>query len=98
MGVNPYRGYLAGTIRPGMVVVVLNQHMPRDRTHLEQFGHFHRSFYRAIEATSVTAWAARALDHALAAVVVAAARQFAESNLQKSALPTSPLDMPTVLQ
>jgi hypothetical protein len=46
----------------------------------------------------VTAWAARALDHALAAVVVAAARQFAESNLQKSALPTSPLDMPTVLQ
>jgi hypothetical protein len=60
--------------RPGLVVVVLNLHKPRDRTHFEQFGNFHRSFYRAIEVTSVTPWAARALDRALAAVVVAAAR------------------------
>jgi hypothetical protein len=60
--------------RPGLVVVVLNLHKPRDRTHFEQFGHFHRSFYRAVEATSVTPWAARALDRALAAVVVTAAR------------------------
>ncbi len=60
--------------RPGLVVVVLNLHKPRDRTHFEQFGHFHRSFYRAVEATSVTPWAARALDRALAAIVVAAAR------------------------
>jgi hypothetical protein len=60
--------------RPGLVVVVLNLHKPRDRTHFEHFGHFHRSFYRAIEATSVTPWAARALDRALAAIVVAAAR------------------------
>jgi hypothetical protein len=60
--------------RPGLVVVVLNLHKPRDRTHFEQFGNFHRSFYRAVEATSVTPWASRALDRALAAVVVAAAR------------------------
>jgi hypothetical protein len=60
--------------RPGLVVVVLNLHKPRDRTHFEQFRNFHRSFYRAVEATSVTPWAARALDRALAAVVVAAAR------------------------
>jgi hypothetical protein len=60
--------------RPGLVVVVLNLHKPRDRTHFEQFGQFHRSFYRAVEATSVTPWAARALDRALAAVVVAVAR------------------------
>jgi hypothetical protein len=53
---------------------VLNLHKPRDRTHFEQFGQFHRSFYRAVEATSVTPWAARALDRALAAIVVAAAR------------------------
>jgi ATP-dependent helicase YprA (DUF1998 family) len=33
--------------RPGLVVVVLNLHKPRDRTHFEQFGQFHRSFYRA---------------------------------------------------
>jgi hypothetical protein len=60
--------------RPGLVVVVLNLHKPRDRTHFEHFGQFHRSFYRAVEATSVTPWAARALDRALAAVVVSAAR------------------------
>jgi ATP-dependent helicase YprA (DUF1998 family) len=60
--------------RPGLVVVVLNLHKPRDRTHFEQFGQFHRSFYRAVEATSVTPWAARALDRALAATVVSAAR------------------------
>jgi len=60
--------------RPGLAVVVLNLHKPRDRTHFEQFGNFHRSFYRAVEATSVTPWAARAMDRALAAVVVAAAR------------------------
>ena len=60
--------------RPGLVMVVVNLHKPRDRTHFEQFGQFHRSFYRAVEATSVTRWAARALDRALAAVVVAAGR------------------------
>lgn len=60
--------------RPGLVVVVLNVHRPRDRMHFEQFGHFHDTFYRAVEATSVTPWSARALDRALAAVVVAIAR------------------------
>jgi hypothetical protein len=60
--------------RPGLVLAVLNLHKPRDRTHFEQFGQFHRTFYRAVEATSVTPWAARALDRALAAIVVAAAR------------------------
>lgn len=60
--------------RPGLVLTVLNLHKPRDRMHFEQFGQFHRTFYRAVEATSVTPWAARALDRALAAVVVASAR------------------------
>jgi hypothetical protein len=60
--------------RPGLVVAVLNLHKPRDRAHYEQFGQYHRTFYRAIEATSVTPWAARALDRALAAVVVSIAR------------------------
>lgn len=60
--------------RPGLVVVVLNAHRPRDRMHFEQFGQFHDTFYRAVEATSVTPWSPRALDRALAAVVVAIAR------------------------
>jgi hypothetical protein len=60
--------------RPGLVMVLLNAHKPRDRLHHEGFRHFHAGFYRAVEATSVTPWAARALDRALAAVVVATAR------------------------
>ncbi|HJP67496.1 MAG TPA: DISARM system helicase DrmA [Sphingomicrobium sp.] len=60
--------------RPGLVLAVLNLHKPRDRMHFEQFTHFHESFYRAVEATSVTPWSARALDRALAPVVVALAR------------------------
>jgi hypothetical protein len=64
--------------RPGLVVAVLNLHKPRDRMHFEQFCHFHRTFYRAVEATSVTPWAARALDRALAAIVVAAGRHLDE--------------------
>jgi hypothetical protein len=60
--------------RPGLVVTVLNLHKPRDRAHYEQFRQYHRTFYRAVEATSVTPWAARALDRALAAVIVSIAR------------------------
>lgn len=60
--------------RPGLVLALLNVHKPRDRMHHEHFRHFHTCFYRSVEATSITPWAARALDRALAAVVVAAAR------------------------
>jgi hypothetical protein len=60
--------------KPGFVLALLNVHKPRDRLHYEGFRHFHECFYRAVEATSVTPWAARAMDRALAPVVVAAAR------------------------
>jgi hypothetical protein len=60
--------------KPGLVVTLLNIHKPRDRTHYEQFRSFHLSFYRAVEATSVTPFAPRALDRALAATLVAALR------------------------
>jgi hypothetical protein len=72
--------------RPGLVVTVLNLHKPRDRMHFEQFGQFHRTFYRAVEATSVTPWAARALDRALAAVVVAAARHIDQTLTPEAAV------------
>ncbi len=60
--------------RPGLVVVLLNVHKPRDRSHYERFEAFHQSFYRAVEATSVTPFAPRAVDRGLAAVTVALAR------------------------
>lgn len=56
--------------RPGLVVTLMNMHRPRDRSHYERFGIYHRTFYRSVEATSVTPFAPRALDRALAAATV----------------------------
>ena len=60
--------------RPGLVVTLLNVHKPRDRSHYERFGSYHGSFYRTVEATSVTPFSPRALDRALAAALVTLAR------------------------
>ncbi|WP_199247045.1 DISARM system helicase DrmA [[Phormidium] sp. ETS-05] len=60
--------------KPGLVVTLLNVHRPRDRSHYERFPTWHASFYRAVEATSVTPFSPRALDRGLAAVTVALAR------------------------
>jgi hypothetical protein len=60
--------------KPGLVLALLNVHKARDRLHYEGFRQFHASFYRTVEATSVTPWAARAIDRALAPAVVALAR------------------------
>ena len=61
--------------RPGLVVTLFNLHRPRDRSHYERFAAYHESFYRGVEASSVTPFAARALDRGLAGAVVALARQ-----------------------
>lgn len=61
--------------RPGLVVTLLNIHKPRDRSHYERFEMYHATFYRAIEATSVTPFSPRALDRALAGALVALCRQ-----------------------
>ena len=60
---------------PGLVVTLLNVHKPRDRSHYERFATYHASFYRSVEATSVTPFSPRALDRALAAALVALCRQ-----------------------
>ena len=60
--------------RPGLVVTLLNVHRPRDRSHYERFAAWHESFYRAVEATSVTPFSPRAVDRGLAGVSVALAR------------------------
>lgn len=62
--------------RPGLVVTLLNVHKPRDRSHYERFGFYHETFYRTVEATSVTPFSPRALDRALAASLVAFARHY----------------------
>lgn len=60
--------------RPGLIVTLLTLNKPRDRSHFERFAHFHRTFYRSVEATSVTPFAPRAIDRVLPAIVVGMAR------------------------
>lgn len=61
--------------RPGLVITILNIHKPRDRSHYERFCFYHQTFYRSVEATSVTPFSPRALDRGLAGTLVALARQ-----------------------
>jgi superfamily II DNA/RNA helicase len=60
--------------RPGLIVTLLNIHRPRDRSHYERFAAYHETFYRSVEATSVTPFAPRALDRGLAGTLVGLAR------------------------
>jgi hypothetical protein len=60
--------------RPGLVVTVFNVFRARDRSHFERFDAYHQSFYRFIEATSVTPFSAPALERGLAAVLVTMTR------------------------
>ncbi len=60
--------------RPGLVITLLNIHKPRDRSHYERFRHYHETFYRSVEAGSVTPFSARALDRGFAGALVSFAR------------------------
>ncbi|MFJ3221475.1 helicase-related protein [Kitasatospora sp. NPDC086801] len=55
---------------PGLVVAFFNATRPRDRSHYETFGTYHRSLYRHVEPTSVTPWSVPARRRALHAALV----------------------------
>jgi hypothetical protein len=59
---------------PGLIITVLNNAKPRDRSHYESFSTWHSTLYRDVEATSVTPFASRARDRALHAILVAMVR------------------------
>lgn len=71
---------------PGLVVPVLNNAKPRDRSHFETFRTWHSTIYREVEATSVTPFASRARDRALHAVLVAVVRHLVPGRLRSPAL------------
>ena len=60
--------------KPGLIVTIFNINRSRDRSHYERFRFFHDTFYRNVEATSVTPFSPRALDRGLFAVTVALSR------------------------
>ena len=59
---------------PGLVTTVFNWARPRDLSHYERFEHYHETFYKHVEALSVTPFSARALDRGLSGVMVALTR------------------------
>lgn len=60
-----------GRFYPGLVCTVLTWARPRDLSHYETFEHYHATFYKHVEAQSVTPFAPRALDRGLTGTMVA---------------------------
>lgn len=59
---------------PGLVLTLFNWARPRDLSHYESFEHYHETFYKHVEALSVTPFSAAALKRGLAGVLVALMR------------------------
>lgn len=54
---------------PGLIVTLFRSAKPRDRSHYESFGVYHRALYRHVEPTSVTPWSLPSRNRALHAVL-----------------------------
>ena len=63
-----------GRRKPGVVVTVFNWARPRDLSHYETFGHYHATFYKHVEALSVTPFSEGAVRRGLAALLVSLVR------------------------
>jgi superfamily II DNA/RNA helicase len=63
-----------GRSHPGLVCTVYNWARPRDLSHYETFEHYHSTFYKHVEALSVTPFAPGALARGLTALLVACVR------------------------
>ena len=63
-----------GRRHPGLVVTLYNWARPRDLSHYERFEYYHATFYKHVEALSVTPFSRRAMDRGLSAVLVALLR------------------------
>jgi hypothetical protein len=71
---------------PGLVFTVCNWTRPRDLSHYETFEHYHATFYKHVEALSVTPFALGALSRGLTALLVSCVRlQGTEFNSNKRA-------------
>nr|WP_298724331.1 DISARM system helicase DrmA [uncultured Steroidobacter sp.] len=67
-----------GRSYPGLVVTCLHVMRPRDRSHYERFHAYHESFYREVEATSVTPYSHQTLDRGLVGTLLSMIRHSVE--------------------
>ena len=63
-----------GRKTPGLVLTLYQSSNSRDRSHYEQFKQYHSSFYKYVEATSLTPFSDRARDRTLQALYIILAR------------------------
>jgi hypothetical protein len=82
--------------RPGLVVTLYNWARPRDLAHFEDFEHYHATFYRQVEALSVTPFTRRSLDRGTAGTLVAAVRNADDGHSRNVDAQSVPLDGPVV--
>ncbi|OVG41129.1 DISARM system helicase DrmA [Klebsiella pneumoniae] len=59
---------------PGLVCTVLTWARPRDLSHYETFEHYHATFYKHVEAQSVTPFSPRAMDRGLTGALLSLVR------------------------
>ena len=59
---------------PGIVCTVLTWARPRDLSHYETFEHYHATFYKHVEAQSVTPFSPRAMDRGLTGTMLSLMR------------------------
>jgi len=63
-----------GRSHPGLVCTVLTWARPRDLSHYETFEHYHATFYKHVEAQSVTPFSPRAMDRGLTGTLLSLMR------------------------
>ena len=63
-----------GRFFPGLVCTVLTWARPRDLSHYETFEHYHATFYKHVEAQSVTPFSPRAMDRGLTGTLLSVIR------------------------
>jgi hypothetical protein len=63
-----------GRSHPGIVCTVYNWARPRDLSHYETFEHYHATFYKHVEALSVTPFSSGAISRGLTALLVSEVR------------------------
>ncbi len=86
---------------PGLVVTIFNWARPRDLSHFETFEHYHDTFYKHVEALSVTPFSEPALKRGLAGVLVGMMRlhdQHLNANEDAGKLSDTDPEMPWIMQ
>jgi len=63
-----------GRAYPGLILTILTWSRPRDLSHYESFEHYHATFYKHVEAQSVTPFSPRAMDRGLTGTMVSLLR------------------------